>query len=275
MARGPFWYFSKACWYSAYAQSSLCVLYALRSRYGTDAFFDEHWAYATPVTSAGSPTLFGQWWWPSTALAAVTAAAPTRQHGRVQTLSASEQRCIDAMARVMAFQELSDAALWGTFAPSVQFHDTLVVFDTLAELRDGWQFMACFFQTSAPVMTEIRREVQDGSTVFLHAKVQTDCQSAMGLASFVFPSAVTLELDKFGKICSVEHRWFGGPFVSRRTVSLDNVLGDVGDLSRRFSGFVLSLIITGTYAVRSPHERMRTNATPDTKGQNNKASPSA
>lgn len=270
MARGPFWYFSKACWYTAYAQSSLCVIYALRSRYGTDAFFDEHWAYATPVTSAGSPTLFGQWWWPSTALATVAPSPPGRG---VQTMAASEQRCIDAIERVMAFQALDDEALWGAFSPSVQFHDTLVVFDTLAELRDGWQFMSRFFQKSAPVMTEIRREVQDGSTVFLHAKVQTDCQSALGLASYVFPSTVTLELDKFGKICSVEHRWFGGPFVSRRTVSLDNVLGDVGDLSRRFSGFVLSLIITGTYAVRTPHERLRTNASPDSKGQNPKAAP--
>ena len=141
--------------------------------------------------------------------------------------------------------DLDEQRAWSFFAPRVQLHDTLIFFDGLSELRDGWWFLSLFYTTSSPVVTEIRREEQDG-TVFLHAKILTEASARFLPLQYTFPSTVTLELDDKQKICCVEHRWFGGPMVSKRTASVLNVVGDVGDVARRLNGFFLSLAVTNS-----------------------------
>jgi hypothetical protein len=245
MGRGPLSYFARACCYGFYLQTAMCLGFVMRSKYGTDEFFERHWAWATPVTSAGAHS-----WW------ARLVPAYGSHKKKLHTLSPHEQECLTAWERVMAF-DLADDSLWTAFSPTVQLHDSLIFFDSLGELRDGWWFLSLFYKRSSPVMTEIRREVQ-GTTVFLHATIQTEAVAWIIPTQYVFPSTVTLELDGANKICSVEHRWFGGPLVSRRTASVDNVIGDVGDLSRRLSGFLLSLALTNSKSIHNPASRQQT-----------------
>ena len=227
MGRGPLWYFAKLCKFGIVAQTGLCCLFIARSRYGVDEFFEQHWRYATPVTTTGHSK------WKS-----------LLHIGGPHTLRPAELACLEAWERVMSF-DLDERRVWSAFSPRVQLHDTLIFFDGLSELRDGWWFLSLFYSQSCPVMTEIRREEQDG-TVFLHAKFQTEATARFVPLQYTFPSTVTLELDERSNICCVEHRWFGGPLVSKRTASVANVVGDVGDVARRFTGFFLSLAVTNS-----------------------------
>lgn len=173
-------------------------------------------------------------------------------------LSDDEKACVECMTRVLSM-DYSNQNL-SRFAKNVLFNDTLICFDGISEMKDAWKFLWVFFRSSEAIATEVKRDVDTEGGVVLHIKYETEATTALGLVTGTFKSHVTLILENeqqrgvlssptFSgrappRIRAVEHRWFGGPILSRMTATQENVVGDFGDLCRRINGFGMSLILT-------------------------------
>ena len=275
----------RASWFYTRAHLFACAAFVGVSFTGTDAFFEQHWEASLPVTTRGNES------WIRRAIYSPS----------MRLLEDEEKECLDAWLSVMRFDverksaviakpddntnssssttsstsSSSPSALVRTckdtlftrrFAPSCFLNDSLIFFNGLTEIADGFWFMSLFYDSSEAVVTELRREVQ-GETVFLHAKTSVDAKVRFVPLTYTFRSAVTLELSResgnnaaesavqrlaavIGKkplrIVNVEHRWFEGPIVSKFTSTYDSAWGDVGDLFRRVNGFFLSSVITNS-----------------------------
>lgn len=198
---------------------------------------------------------------------------------RSRVLAPDEVECVEAWLDLMRFV-VNPAGNLRKFSTQCTLNDPLIFFDGRSEVADGFAFLSYFFEKSDPVITSIRRE-EVGGVVSLHLKMQTEARVRWVPLHYTFSSAATLGLEDFGgwkqsmggasgassspspssqqiavaeraplqkrkRIHSVEHRWFGGPIVSRFTSTYKNAYGDMGDLVRRWEGFVLSTVITNS-----------------------------
>eukprot|EP00744_Colponema_vietnamica_P019337 GILI01027350.1.p1 GENE.GILI01027350.1~~GILI01027350.1.p1 ORF type:complete len:262 (+),score=7.97 GILI01027350.1:51-836(+) len=170
-------------------------------------------------------------------------------------LSEDEKACVDSMTRVLSM-DYSNQNL-SKFTKNVLFNDPLICFDGISEMKDAWKFLWLFVERSQAVATEIRRDVDSTGGVVLHVAYETDAAFKFNLFTWTFHSHVTLILDndrnalntassyiQYPRIQAVEHRFYGGPILSRMTSSQENILGDIGDICRRINGFAMSLILT-------------------------------
>lgn len=219
------------------AHTLSCGVFVAISAGMHDHFFDDHWRVSHPVTMKGNGWL---------------------SFSKMRTLSGEERECVDAWMELMRFNADPKTNL-KKFSSLCVLNDSLIFFDGLSELSDGFKFMSYFFDSSTPFITELRREEQGGSTL-LHAKMITEAKVRWLPIAYTFKSAVTLELETYGgvtaeggatlktrrRIRGVEHRWFEGPIVSRFTSTYNNCYGDMGDLLRRVNGFVLSTVVTNS-----------------------------
>jgi hypothetical protein len=196
---------------------------------------------------------------------------------RTRVLSPDEVDCVEAWLDIMRFVVEPTGNL-RKFSTQCTLNDALIFFDGRSEIADGFGFLSYFFEAADPVITSLRRE-ETGGMVSLHVRLQTDARLRWLPVHYTFSSAATLDLEDFGgwtqalgtpttttatrgwnsdpsderipiqkrkRIRSVEHRWFGGPIVSRFTSTYKNAYGDMGDLLRRWHGFVLSTVVTNS-----------------------------
>lgn len=201
---------------------------------------------------------------------------------RTRTLSPDEAECVNAWLDLMRFVADPTGNL-RLFSTQCTLNDQLIFFDGRSEIADGFAFMSYFFERTDPVVTAIRREETDKGPA-LHIRTQTEAKVRWLPIQYTFTSAATLALEDHGgwrsalaassstsskennnittavgvlessgatlqrrkRITSVEHRWFGGPIVSRFTGTYKNAYGDMGDLLRRWEGFVLATAVTNS-----------------------------
>lgn len=213
----------------------------LFSKLGNDSAFTEHWQYSTPVLRKRMH--YFQFWSPAFF-------SPS--------LSKDERRCLDAWMDTLALHSPSFDA--PELSPLLVVHDSALCFEGLNEFRDGVYAMEHSFLHAVPYLEEIRREIQ-GDTTFLHGRVTSDLSLRVPFTSYRLPfgsfsSAFTLQLEQSPlhrsrlQVVAAEHRWFGGPIFSHRTNSVRSPWGDVGDLCRRYNGFILSLMVTKKASLR-------------------------
>ena len=164
-----------------------------------------------------------------------------------KVLVPAERECVEAFTRLLCFS--LDAHTTRFCAPNVVLNDSLICFDGLSEMKDGWWFLSQFFSDCYATPTRVRRDVDTEGSVVLHIDYETEATVRFTNFSYTFPSHATLVLENAPnssekRINVIEHRWFKGPIVSRMTGSHENMLGDVGDIMRRMNGFVVSLVLT-------------------------------
>lgn len=225
--------------------------FLLFSRFGTDHTFESHWKYSTPVLTRRK-----NWWrfWNASFYQPI--------------LNDSERECVEAWLTTLALQlpPLASREL----SPRVMTQDSLAIFESLYELRDGVNVLQNCLHSVVPYLQEVRRETQE-KVVFLHCKVVSDVVLRVPLTSYTFvawkfPSVTTLQLEPSVNVrgrevvTAVEHRWFGGPIWSQQTSSVRSPWGDIGDLGRRYNGFMLSLMLTSRINVKERFEKVRTRA---------------
>ena len=163
-------------------------------------------------------------------------------------LPAEEMECVDAFTRLLCFT--LDSKTTKFCAPNVVLNDSLICFDGLSEMKDGWWFLSQFFSECHASPTRVRRDVDTEGSVVLHIDYETDAIVRFTNFGYTFPSHATLVLENASqysdrkRISVIEHRWFKGPIVSRMTSSHENTIGDAGDILRRMNGFVISLVLT-------------------------------
>lgn len=81
-----------------------------------------------------------------------------------------------------------------------------------------------------------------------------DDNAGMARTTYVATSSGrVISLQSKKRIRLAEHRWFGGPIVSRFTSTFKNSYGDMGDLFRRCNGFVLSTVMTNSEFLTHAH----------------------
>lgn len=230
------------------AHMSITGVLFLYSRIGKDPFHESHWHHSKTVATHRS-----NYWrfWEASFYHSV--------------LSPAERKCLDAWLRVMA---LHTPPLAGSeMSPRIVTQDSLAFLDGLNELRDGVYTLQCCMCKVTPYVLEVRREYQS-ETTFLHCKVESDVEVRIPYTKrtvFVgtLPSSVTLQLGhpsyNKGKLVvnAVEHRWFGGPIFSQQTASMRSPWGDIGDLCRRYNGFMLSAMVTKKISVASRLDAVR------------------
>lgn len=271
----------RVSWIYTKAHLFACAAFVGVSYTCTDSFFQQHWEVSLPVTTRGNES------WIRRAIYSPS----------MRLLEEEEKECLDAWLSVMRFDVerkssasapqpeekagttsaspsstpaapsvIANTLFTRRFSPTCYLNDSLIFFNGLTEIADGFWFMSLFYDSSEAVVTELRREVQ-GETVFLHAKTSVDAKVRWLPLTYTFRSAVTLELSRetgnkaaesavqrlssvIGRkplrVVNVEHRWFEGPIVSKFTSTYDNAWGDVGDLFRRVNGFFLSSVITNS-----------------------------
>lgn len=154
--------------------------------------------------------------------------------------------CVRGMTSLLALN-LEPQVFNRFFAPKVVFEDSLLIFDGLAETKDGWHFLQHFFHHTSPVVVEVRENTANPNE--LHVHYSTDAQLRFVPVRYTFDSRVQLTLEDFERrkrIVRVQHRWYGGAIVSRRSGSINSVVGDIGDLARRWNGFWLSSFLTAS-----------------------------
>lgn len=171
-----------------------------------------------------------------------------------KSLTSEERACAEAFESLMRF-DLEHGA-FNRFSPRATWHDPLIFFEGISELRDGWTFLRHWFTMTDPVCTDIRRSVdpQTGH-VQLFVELETAAKAYPVPIEYKFLSHARLYLKSdehnAGRLVidKVEHRWFEneGPLVSRACGSMKTIVGDVGDLARRLNGFWLSSFVTTTH----------------------------
>jgi hypothetical protein len=202
---------------------------------GRDEAFEQHWQYSKPTLR--KRVSYVAFWTP----------------GFFSPVLTSEEReCLEAWMRIFALHPPPFATI--QVSPRMSVQDSMAVLHGITELRDGLYLLEQLPIRVEPYLQEIRREYQD-NVVFLHGKTRTDIALAVPFTNytiplFVFPSSFTLQLEhtrakgQHLNITTVEHRWFNGLILSHLTNSVSSPWGDVGDLCRRYNGFLWSSMVT-------------------------------
>ncbi|EPY33763.1 hypothetical protein STCU_02003 [Strigomonas culicis] len=200
---------------------------------------DAHWGYSTPVC-IGRPN-----WhvWRSSFY-------------QISVLNSMERRCLESWLRVMA---LDVPALVKEISPYVMTCDSLALLEGLNELRDGVYALSFLLHEVKPHVLEVRRERMDkGNITYLHVKLRLEVRLRLPLTDYTFtafrlPSLVVLQIQKeklsdytSDHLCvtAAEHHWFNGRIWSTQTGSFASPWGDIGDLMRRYNGFMMSTLVT-------------------------------
>lgn len=220
------------------AQATALSLSFLFSRFLNDKCWNAHWAQSRPVVLERT-----NWWrfW--------------RASFYFPKLKGDERKCLDSWLSVMALQNVPVGST--SFAPNISVNDTMVRLEGLQELRDGCFFLSHFFHEVRPVIDAIKREKQ-GKAVLLHMKSHFEIILRVPFTQYTFhcynmPSSTTLILEYlpvntwFNRkrvVTNAEHHWYRGCIWSTLTGSVRSPIGDVGDLSRRCSGFIFGTIQT-------------------------------
>ncbi|KAK7200590.1 32 kDa ER-associated protein [Novymonas esmeraldas] len=204
------------------------------SAFGRDRAFEQHWEYSTPVVRRRAH--YFTFWRPAF---------------YTPVLSREERECLDVWMSVQAVHSPMLATV--QLSPKVTLQDSMATLQGISELRDGVYLLEKLPVRVEPQLTELRREHQ-GEVVFLHGKTRTDIALTVPFTSYaiplcVFPASFTLQLERTGgsanlHITAIEHRWFNGRIFSHWTNSMASPWGDVGDLCRRYNGFLWSLMVT-------------------------------
>eukprot|EP00758_Cryptobia_borreli_P012193 Tbor_TRINITY_DN5723_c4_g3::TRINITY_DN5723_c4_g3_i1::g.20549::m.20549 len=176
-----------------------------------------------------------------------------------KTLPPEERRCVDAFTSLITFN--TNVPLTDNFTANVILNDSLICLDGLTEMKDGWWFLSHFFESVDAQVLEVKKDVDTAGCSVLHVKYEMIIVPRILSFPCTFNSHATLVtttssklIDKEKKqtniilhrpkVSVIEHRWWGGPILSRMTDTQRNILGDVGDLCRRMNGFTLSLVMS-------------------------------
>eukprot|EP00796_Vickermania_ingenoplastis_P011058 gene11058-7689_t len=230
------------------AQALAMCLAVLHSRLTWDPCLAAHWKQSNPVVLERV-----NWWrfW--------------RRSFYFPVLRGSERSCLDAWLSIMALRSpLAGAS--GCIAPCIVTQDSVAFLDGLQELRDASYLLSKIFHEVRPAVYALHRERQ-GDAVLLHGMLRSDVVLRLPFTSitfccYSFPSAVTLVLEHpptsfftFPKrrrrvITVAEHHWFGGRIWSSQTGSFHSSWGDIGDISRRFTGFCIAVMQTNRRGIQ-------------------------
>ncbi|GET93605.1 hypothetical protein, conserved [Leishmania tarentolae] len=199
-----------------------------------DRAFEQHWDYSKP-TLRRRAHYFNFW----------------RAAFYSPVLSSEERECLDVWLSILGVHSPKLGTL--ELSPKAILQDSMAMLQGISELRDGVYLLEKLPIRVEPYLQEIRREIQE-DVVFLHGNTRTDIYLTVPFTSysiplFVFPASFTLQLERTGAkghlhITTVEHRWFSGLICSHQTNSVASPWGDVGDLCRRYNGFLWSLMVT-------------------------------
>lgn len=207
----------------------------LCSSIGRDDAFEQHWNYSRPTLRKRAS--YVAFWTP----------------GFFSPVLTSEERaCLDVWLNTLALHTPLFATI--EISPKISLQDSMAVLQGISELRDGVYLLEKLPIKVEPYLQEVRREYQD-DVVFLHGKTKTDISLTVPFTDytiplFVFPASFTLQLERTQarrhhlNITTVEHRWFNGLILSHLTNSVSSPWGDVGDLCRRYNGFLWSGMVT-------------------------------
>ncbi|KPI83750.1 hypothetical protein ABL78_7205 [Leptomonas seymouri] len=217
------------------AHVALCSSLFLCSLLGRDKEYEEHWRYSKPtLRTRGSYVAF---WMP----------------GFFSPVLTSEEReCLDVWMHTISLHPPLFATI--QISPKVVLHDSMALLQGISELRDGLYILEKLPISVEPYLQEVRREYQD-EVVFLHGRTRTDIAlrvpfTTFTMPLFALPASFTLQLERTHShgqhlhITAVEHRWFNGLLLSHLTNSVSSPWGDVGDLCRRWNGFLWSAMAT-------------------------------
>ncbi|KPA81580.1 putative mitochondrial 32 kDa ER-associated protein (ERAP32) [Leptomonas pyrrhocoris] len=207
----------------------------LCSSLGHDDVFEQHWNYSRPTLR--KRVSYVAFWTPGFF-------SPV--------LSGEERECLDVWMHTLALHTPLFATI--QISPKITVQDSMAVLQGISELRDGVYLLEKLPIAVEPYLQEVRREYQD-DVVFLHGKTRTDIAFKVPFTHykvplFVFPASFTLQLERTHSrgphlnITVVEHRWFNGLLLSHSTNSVSSPWGDVGDLCRRYNGFLWSGMAT-------------------------------
>ncbi|KAG5464355.1 hypothetical protein LSCM1_00537 [Leishmania martiniquensis] len=222
----------------------------LCSAFGRDRAFEEHWGFSKPVLR--KRTHYFDFWRP-------TFYSPV--------LSREERECLDVWMSILAVHSPMFATI--QVSPKVVLQDSMAILNGINELRDGVYLLEKLPIRVEPYLKEIRRELQ-GDVVFLHGTTRTEIRLTIpftdySLPLFLFPASFTLQLErthahKHLHITTAEHRWFSGLICSYQTNSVASPWGDVGDLCRRYNGFLWSLMVTKKISLDERRRALATRA---------------
>ncbi|KAG5490660.1 hypothetical protein JKF63_00782 [Porcisia hertigi] len=250
MAPRPHFALGRACGAIIGVHLAMSSSLFLCSAFGRDRAFEEHWDYSKPTLRRR--THYFAFWTPAF---------------YSPVLSKRERECLDVWLSILAMQPPMFAT--AQLSPKAVLQDSMAVLDGISEIRDGIYLLEKLPIRVEPYLHEIRREVQ-GDVVFLHGNTRTDiCLTVpftrYSIPLFVFPASFTLQLERdhtYGAmhITSMEHRWFGGLICSHQTNSVASPWGDVGDLCRRYNGFLWSLMVTKKISLDERRRALATKA---------------
>ncbi|KAG5489672.1 hypothetical protein GH5_00551 [Leishmania sp. Ghana 2012 LV757] len=222
----------------------------LCSAFGRDCAFEQHWDYSKPILRMR--THHFEFWRP-------TFYSPV--------LSREERECLDVWLSILAVHSPMFATI--QLSPEAVLQDSMAILQGIGELRDGVYLLEKLPIRVEPYLQEIRRERQD-DVVFLHGKTLTDIYftvpfTGYSLPLFAFPASFTLQLERTRAnghlhITTAEHRWFNGLICSHQTNSVASPWGDVGDLCRRYNGFLWSLMVTKKISLDERRRALATRA---------------
>ncbi|CAG9584057.1 conserved hypothetical protein [Leishmania major strain Friedlin] len=215
-----------------------------------DRAFEQHWNYSK-VTLRKRTHYFDFW----------------RSAFYSPVLSREERECLDVWLSILAVHSPMFATI--QLSPTAILQDSMAMLQGISELRDGVYLLEKLPIRVEPYLQELRREIQD-DVVFLHGKTRTDIYLTVPFTSysiplFVFPASFTLQLERTHTnghlhITTVEHRWFSGLICSHQTNSVASPWGDVGDLCRRYNGFLWSLMVTKKISLDERRRALATRA---------------
>ncbi|AYU83884.1 32 kDa ER-associated protein, putative [Leishmania donovani] len=215
-----------------------------------DRAFEQHWDYSKPTLR--KRTHYFDFW---------------RSAFYSPVLSREERECLDVWLSILAVHSPMFATI--QLSPKAILQDSMAMLQGVSELRDGVYLLEKLPIRVEPYLQEIRREIQD-EVVFLHGKTRTDIYLIVPFTSysiplFVFPASFTLQLERTHTnghlhITTAEHRWFSGLICSHQTNSVASPWGDVGDLCRRYNGFLWSLMVTKKISLDERRRALATRA---------------
>lgn len=207
----------------------------LCSAIGRDEAFEQHWSFSRPTLRRRIS--YVAFWTPGFF-------SPV--------LTREERECLDVWLHILSLHSPPFATI--EISPKILLQDSMALLQGIAELRDGIYLLEKLPILVEPYLLEVRREYQ-GEVVFLHGKTRTDIALTVPFTDFkvalcAFPASFTLQLERtpahgqYLNITTAEHRWFSGLILSHLTNSVSSPWGDIGDLCRRYNGFLWSGMVT-------------------------------
>jgi hypothetical protein len=166
---------------------------------------------------------------------------------KLRYLAADERHCVEAMVSLLSFD--LHPAVFRRLTSSVSIDDPLIRLQGVEALRDAWCFLSHFARSAAPEVRSITRSCDDPRKLMIDLST-TVVLRGIG-ATYVWPSSVTIDLDKgqdgtgLSRVSRMEHRWYRGTI--NGTPSFPKLWASpFADGIRAFNGFVLSIIATYT-----------------------------